>query len=213
VTPPLPGPSSARTRDSWPAPRYAWELGPRALPRPSAWRSWGVNLVLLVSTATSVYLAGGPRLAMGLIAILFAHEMGHFIEAKRQGLNPALPVFIPFLGAYVAIRNARINPWQHALVAIAGPFAGGLAAAAVWVVGEAEGSRLLQALAYFGFMLNLINLAPLWILDGAQITRSIGYLRRGGAPGRALVISIAYGGLAVALALGMFAAHVAQDRL
>ncbi|MGH2626647.1 MAG: hypothetical protein ACRDHY_08370, partial [Anaerolineales bacterium] len=79
MTPPLPGPSSAQTRDSWPAPRYAWELAPRPMRRPSAWRSWGVNLVLLVATATSVYLAGGPRLAMGLIAILFAHEMGHYV--------------------------------------------------------------------------------------------------------------------------------------
>lgn len=158
-------------------------------------------------------LIWGWRFGVGVVVLILAHEMGHFIEAKRQGLNPSLPVFIPFLGAYVAIRNARINPWQHALVALAGPFTGGLAAVAVWLVGESDGSQLLQALAYFGFMLNLINLAPLWILDGAQIMRSIGYLRRGGAPGRALAISIAYGGLAVALAVGMFTAHVAQSRL
>jgi Zn-dependent protease len=158
-------------------------------------------------------LLWGWRFGVGVVVLILAHEMGHYIEARRQGLNPALPVFIPFLGAYVSIRNARINPWQHALVALAGPFAGGLAAAAVWVVGESEGSRLLEALAYFGFMINLINLAPVWILDGAQIVRSYGYLRRGGAPGRALAVGIAYGGLAVALAAGMFAAHVAQDRL
>jgi Zn-dependent protease len=158
-------------------------------------------------------LLWGWRFGVGIVVLILAHEMGHFIEAKRQGLDPALPIFIPFVGAYVAIRNARINPWQHALVALAGPFAGGLAATAVWLVGESDGSRLLQALAYFGFMLNLINLAPLWILDGAQVTRSIGYLRRGGAPGRALAIGIAYGGLAVALALGMLASHVAQSRL
>jgi Zn-dependent protease len=158
-------------------------------------------------------LLWGWRFGVGVVVLILAHEMGHFIEARRQGLNPALPVFIPFLGAYVAIRNARINPWQHALVALAGPFAGGLAATAVWLVGESEGSQLLQALAYFGFMLNLINLAPIWILDGAQVTRSIGYLRRGGAPGRAWVIGLAYGGLAIALAAGMIAAHVPQSRL
>jgi Zn-dependent protease len=158
-------------------------------------------------------LLWGWRFGVGVVVLILAHEMGHFIEAKRQGLNPALPVFIPFLGAYVAIRNARINPWQHALVALAGPFAGGLGAAAVWIVGEYDNSQLLQALAYFGFMLNLINLAPVWILDGAQVTRSIRYLRHGGAPGRALVISVAYVGLAIALIIGMFAAHVAQQRL
>jgi Zn-dependent protease len=158
-------------------------------------------------------LIWGWRFGVGVVLLILVHEMGHYIEARRQGLHPALPVFIPFLGAYVAIRDARINPWQHALIALAGPFAGGVGAAAVWVVGESEGSGLLQALAYFGFMLNLINLAPLWILDGAQVTRSIGYLRRGGAPGRATVIGVVYVGLAVALILGMFAAHVPQHRL
>ena len=158
-------------------------------------------------------LLWGWRFGVGVVVLILAHEMGHFIEAKRQGLNPALPVFIPFFGAYVAIRDARISPWQHAQVALAGPFAGGLGALAVLLVGESDGSRLLQALAYFGFMLNLINLIPVAFLDGGHIARSIGYLRRGGAPGRALVIGAVYGGLALALAIGMMAAHVPQTRL
>src|SRR5262249_32828867 len=75
-------------------------------------------------------LLWGWRFAVGLVLLILVHEMGHFVEARRQGLHPALPVFIPFFGAYVAIRDARINPWQHALIAIAGPFAGGVGAAA-----------------------------------------------------------------------------------
>ena len=47
------------------------------------------------------------------------------IEAKREGLHPKLPVFIPFLGAYV--QYTRGNPWQTARVAIAGPILGGAA--------------------------------------------------------------------------------------
>ena len=158
-------------------------------------------------------LIWGWRFGVGVVLLILAHEMGHYIEARRQGLRPALPVFIPFIGAYVSLRDARMNPWQHGLIALAGPFAGGLAAAAVWVVGESEGSHLLQALAYFGFLLNLFNLIPIGFLDGGHIARSFRYLRLGGAPGRATVIGVLYAGLAVALALGMFAAHVAQDRL
>ena len=158
-------------------------------------------------------LIWGWRFGVGVVVLILAHEMGHYIEARRQGLRPALPVFIPFFGAYVSLRDARINPWQHALIALAGPFTGGLAATAVWVVGESDGSRLLQALAYFGFLINLFNLIPVGFLDGGHIARSFRLLRLGGAPGRAAVIGIAYGGLAVALAAGMFAAHVAQNRL
>ena len=39
--------------------------------------------------------------------LILVHELGHFVEAKRQGLHPSLPVFIPFLGAYVAMKNSR----------------------------------------------------------------------------------------------------------
>ena len=84
--------------------------------------------------------------------------MGHFLEARREGLHPSWPVFIPFLGAYV--KHTRGNPWQTARVAIAGPILGGVAALACYLVGQSQGSDLLVALAYFGFFLNLINLLP-----------------------------------------------------
>ncbi len=64
-------------------------------------------------------LIWGWRFALGVILLLFAHEMGHFLEATRERLNPSWPVFIPFLGAYV--KHTRGNPWQTAKVALAGP--------------------------------------------------------------------------------------------
>ena len=103
---------------------------------------------------------------MLLIAV---HELGHYIEATRQGLQPSLPVFIPFLGAYVAMKNAPFDPWRNLLVSAAGPFLGGIGALGVWVAGEATDSRLLVALAYTGFLLNLFNLIPVRPLDGGFI--------------------------------------------
>jgi membrane-associated protease RseP (regulator of RpoE activity) len=83
----------------------------------------------------------------------------------------------------------------------------------VWLVGEQQGSRLLQALGYVGFLLNLINLVPVGILDGGSIWRSIKTMRRGGTPGKAQLATAAYVGLAALLVIGMFAAHVPQNRL
>lgn len=158
-------------------------------------------------------LIWGWRFAVGFVLLILAHELGHFVEAKRRGLDPALPVFIPFLGAYVAIRNARIGPWPHAMVSLAGPVLGGVAAVGTWAAGAALDSDLLRALAYTGFLLNLFNLIPIGILDGGQIARSYGYLKRGGARGQAYALL----GLTVAVVLllvaGMLGAHVAQDRL
>ncbi len=162
----------------------------------------------------------GLKFAVGFVLLILVHELGHFVEAKRQGLNPALPVFIPFLGAYVAMKNAPFDPWRNLLVSAAGPFAGGLVSLGVWIVGESTDSRFLVALAYTGFLLNLFNLIPVRPLDGGFIWRSVKALRLGHrervawAPAWRLVAGAAvYGGLIATLALGMVAAHVPQDRL
>jgi Zn-dependent protease len=175
----------------------------------------GVLKLSTIFVAVGGYaLLWGWRFAVGFVLLILVHELGHFVEARRLGLNPSIPVFIPFLGAYVAIRDARLNPWQHARIAIAGPIVGSLGAAACWVIAEAQGgSRLLEALAYTGFLLNLFNLLPIGFLDGGAIARSFNYLRRGGAQGRAAALGIAYVGLALLLVGAMFATHVAQDRL
>ena len=152
--------------------------------------------------------------------LILVHELGHYLEARRQGLHPSLPVFMPFLGAYVAIKDSPFNPWRNGLVSIAGPIAGGAAAAGVLVAGEILDSGLLLALAYTGFFLNLFNLVPVWILDGGHIWRSWKLLRHGaGAPTPAeakrlgWILAIGYVVVALLLIAGMIHAHVPQDRL
>ena len=165
-------------------------------------------------------LIWGWTFAVGFVAMILVHELGHYVEAKRQGLSPALPVFVPFLGAYVAIRDAPFDPWRNALVSIAGPVAGGAAALGVLAAGEALDSRFLLALAYVGFFLNLINLIPIGFLDGGFVYRSFRILRIGAgdpdparARRRAWVVGAGYALLAAALAVGMLVAHVPQERL
>ena len=165
-------------------------------------------------------LIWGWRFAVGFVLLILVHELGHYVEARRQGLSPQLPVFIPFLGAYVALRGQPFDPWRNALVSVAGPVAGGIAALACLVYGNAVDSDLLRALAYAGFFLNLVNLLPIGILDGGHILRSWRVLRAGGgraSPAEARRLAGVVGAYSVALAallaLGMVAAHVHQDRL
>jgi Zn-dependent protease len=165
-------------------------------------------------------LIWGWQFGVGFVALILVHELGHYLEARRQGLDAALPVFIPFVGAYVLLRNAPFDPWRNVLVSIAGPIAGGAAAAALLVVGEAQDNRLLLALAYSGFFLNLINLIPVWILDGGQIYRSWRVLHRGAgranpeeAKRLAWIVVVLAVGTAVLLVAGMIASHVPQTRL
>jgi Zn-dependent protease len=158
-------------------------------------------------------LIWGWRFATGLVALILIHELGHYIEARRLGLHPQWPIFVPFLGAYVAFRTDQLTPWRLGRIALAGPVLGTVGAAAFWVIGEANHSQLLQALGYFGFMLNLFNLVPIGFLDGGQILRAFDLLRRGGGKAHAAIIGVAYVSLAGLLVIGMIGSYVSQNRL
>ena len=120
-------------------------------------------------------------------------------------------MFIPFFGAYVKFKNT--DPWRHSIIALAGPAAGGLGAAAFLLVAHVENSDLLSALAYFGFFLNLVNMLPVGFLDGGAIWRSTRFLYHGGGRQKAYIIGTATLLVAVLLVLGMTTAHVPQHRL
>ncbi len=201
--------------------RLARLIGPLALAGAVLLKIAGSLKFLGIFVAVGGYaLIWGWRFGIGFVAMILVHELGHYVEARRQGLNPQLPVFIPFLGAYVALRGQPFDPWRNALVSAAGPFAGGIAALACLLYGNAIDSDLLRALAYMGFFLNLFNLIPIGFLDGGHLLRSWRVLRAGGGrptPGEARKLAGIVGAysvaLVVALALGMVVAHVPQTRL
>jgi Zn-dependent protease len=195
-----------------------WRAGLRKLTAPLVFiGSLALKLGSLAKFAAVFVAVGGYaliwgwRFAVGLVALIFVHEMGHFLEASREHLRPSWPVFVPFLGAYV--KHTRGNPWQTARVAIAGPMLGGLAALACYLAGRADASGLLVALGYFGFVLNLINLLPFGILDGGAVWRSTRWLWLGGGREKAIVSGALFAATAVLIAIGAFTAYVPQHRL
>jgi Zn-dependent protease len=175
---------------------------------------WSIVLIKFstIFIAVAAYaLIWGWKFAVGVVVLIFLHELGHYLEAKREGLNPKLPIFLPFVGAYV--RYTRGNPWQTARVAIAGPILGAAAAFVFYLVGQHQDSQLWEALAYFGFFLNLFNLIPIGFFDGGAVWRSAGFLRIGGAPRLAYAMYLLYFATIAVCILGMVAAHVTQHRL
>ena len=127
---------------------------------------------IFISAAFYVWF-GGWWFGIGLIVLLFVHEMGHVLEAKRQGLPVSAPMFIPFLGAMITMREMPQDAWNEAKVAIAGPLLGSLGAAVIYAAGVATDSNHLKALAFLGFFLNLFNLLPVVPLDGGRIVAAL----------------------------------------
>jgi Zn-dependent protease len=127
---------------------------------------------IFVSFAVYLWI-GGIWFAVGLIVLLFVHEMGHVLEAKRQGLNVTAPMFIPLLGAMITLKENPRDAWHEARLALAGPILGSLGAAAIYLAGVAEDSNRLKAIAFLGFFLNLFNLLPIVPLDGGRAVAAL----------------------------------------
>ncbi len=138
-------PEPAWSPTSWPPPTLA--------PRPSLWHRYGRHLFLFALTATSVFvtsryahgdsLAGALAMVAGIMSIMLAHEMGHYVACRIYGVDATLPFFIPFpvfslvgtLGAVIRIKSPFPNRRALFDIGIAGPIAGFLATLPVLFLG------------------------------------------------------------------------------
>jgi Zn-dependent protease len=125
------------------------------------------SATMLVSVAAYALIWGFP-FAAGFVALLFVHEFGHYLQLRREGVQPGRMLFIPFLGAVIGARSLGGNALAEARVGLAGPILGSIGAAAVAAAGFALDSEMLKALAFTGFFLNLFNLLPVVPLDGGR---------------------------------------------
>jgi Zn-dependent protease len=142
---------------------------------------WGKALLLLLPKAKLLTTSGsmlvsvgaysliwGLPFAAGFVVLLFLHELGHYIQLRREGVRPSGMVFIPFLGAAVGTRSLGGSALAEARVGLAGPLLGSLATAALLPIAAATDDDFWRALAFTGFFLNLFNLLPVVPLDGGR---------------------------------------------
>lgn len=118
-------------------------------------------------------LTWGWRFALGFVLLMLVHECGHLLAARRVGLKVGTPMFIPFMGAFIAMKDAPRDAWIEAQVGLGGPLLGAVGALACWGLFVLTGLPLFSALAYSGFLLNLFNLMPVGFLDGGRIVSAI----------------------------------------
>jgi Zn-dependent protease len=136
-----------------------------------------LSLILKLASALISFwlyaLIWGWQFALGVMAMLFIHEMGHYIVIRAKGLPAGLPTFIPLIGAFVTLRQMPKNVRDEAEIGIAGPIAGAIVGAAFLLIYAFTQLDVLIPLAYFSFWLNLLNLIPVAPLDGSRVTSAI----------------------------------------
>ena len=90
-----------------------------------------INIILLLLTVLTTYFMNGILYSISIIAILLAHEMGHYLMCRKYGIDATLPYFIPMplppfgtMGAFIKMKSPI--PDKRALfdVGVAGPIAG-----------------------------------------------------------------------------------------
>jgi membrane-associated protease RseP (regulator of RpoE activity) len=112
-------------------------------PPPSRARQLSIHAALFLATCGTTWYSGGPAFAATLMSILVCHEMGHYVAARRYGLDVSLPYFIPLppvitlgtLGAVIRMRAPIRDRNQLLVVGAAGPLAGLVIAIPALVIG------------------------------------------------------------------------------
>lgn len=130
----------------------------------------GLSMLLMIVTYMYIY---GWKYAVGIVLLLFVHELGHLYYARRLGLATSLPLFIPFVGALIQMREEPKDAKTEAIIGIGGPLAGIIGAYVCLAVANFFSSPLFYALAYFGFTVTVFNLIPAHPLDGGRIVGAI----------------------------------------
>jgi Zn-dependent protease len=129
---------------------------------------FGTLFSMVIAMWAYAQLWGAP-FAIGFVLLIFVHELGHALVLRQQGIPAGAPVFIPFLGAVIAMKGMPRNAWVEALVGIGGPVLGSLGALVCLIIGTVTREPFWLALASTGFFLNLFNLLPISPLDGGRI--------------------------------------------
>ncbi len=129
-----------------------------SLPPPRPSRLWLALLLFALTIASTIFVGGqelnwetgvsyfsltsGLAFSAALLGILLAHELGHYVVARREGVAVSYPFFIPMpifllgtMGAFISIKEPVPNRRALLAIAVAGPLAGLVVAVPVLIIG------------------------------------------------------------------------------
>lgn len=145
----------------------------------------GVNVWLQSAISLAAYLLLGYyifnsyKMLLVITAIVVLHEMGHFVAMKFYRYRDLGIFFIPLLGAYVSGTKREVSQRQSAVILLAGPLPGIILGIGFLLLEKYTQQSYypfniaLSQIAAFLILLNLINLLPIYPLDGGQLLNRV----------------------------------------
>jgi len=156
-------------------------LGYEPRPAPPKRDTWATAIFktggsMLISILVYAVMFQNLEFAFGFVVLMLIHEMGHVVAMWYYGLSASPPIFIPFVGALINLRQTPPNALVEAIVGIGGPLAGTIGAVACYFLFRyvpACHTEIFLALSIMGFFLNFFNLLPMPPLDGGRIMAAV----------------------------------------
>src|SRR5215467_10958566 len=142
-----------------------------------------------------------------LTAIVMFHELGHFLAMKAFDYKELGIFFIPLLGAYASGTKREISQKQSAIILLAGPMPGIITGIILFLLTKDQSPTmsfhtysLLRTTSVLLIFLNVLNLLPIYPLDGGQLVNRL-FLDESKIVGKVFVVLSA-------VALGYFAIRI-----
>lgn len=124
------------------------------------------------------YIFHSFRMLLLITAIILFHELGHFFAMKYYRYNDLGIFFIPLLGAYVSGTKREVSQKESAVILLAGPLPGIILGVIFYLLYIKNPELTLAGIPYDDIalslvILNLINLLPIYPLDGGQLLNRV----------------------------------------
>jgi hypothetical protein len=87
----------------------------------------------------------GWKFGVGMVSLIFIHELGHGLVMRVLGVPAGPMTFIPFFGAVIEMKGRPVSSYHDALIALGGPVLGTLGTAPFLLYGISSGSQFALA--------------------------------------------------------------------
>ena len=132
-------------------------------------------IISVVLFAVVFYLYAGTQwqAIAWLIIIIFIHEMGHYLAMKMFKYKDLTIFFIPLLGAVAGGSKEKISQREKSVVLLAGPVPGIIIGLGIFFLAGEQNNYFMLRLSYAFVLLNVLNLLPIYPLDGGQLLKTL----------------------------------------
>jgi stage IV sporulation protein FB len=149
----------------------------KAEKKSNIWLRSIISLALYLVLGNHVFPS--PTILLLITAIVIFHELGHLLAMKYFRYSDLGIFFIPLLGAYVSGSKREVSQKQSSIILLAGPLPGIILGIIFFLADQNSTTGIywfdisLSRIALLLIILNLINLFPIYPLDGGQLLQRV----------------------------------------